>query len=60
MIDGLFYLIIGIFYLTGEPISLYLHRYRVLAVKDHSFAPCASHLQQFRLVNYQIVDMDNL
>jgi len=39
------------FYLTGKPISLHLLRYRVLAVKDHSFAPCASHLQQPRLVN---------
>ena len=29
----------------------HLLHYRVLAVKDHSFIPCASHLQQPRLVN---------
>jgi len=35
----------------GEPISQHLLRYRALAVKYHSFIPCASHLQQPRLVN---------
>ncbi len=39
------------FYHSGESISMHLLRYRVLAVKDHSFAPCALHLQQPRLVN---------
>jgi hypothetical protein len=44
-------ILIAIFLPPGEPISPHLLRYRVLAVKDHSFAPCASHLQQSRLVN---------
>jgi len=34
------------FFTKGEPILLHLLRYRVLAVKYHSFIPCASHLQQ--------------
>jgi hypothetical protein len=34
-----------IFYLTGEPISLHLLCCKAFAVKDHSFIPCASHLQ---------------
>ncbi|HHF51667.1 MAG TPA: hypothetical protein ENL46_03160 [Candidatus Aminicenantes bacterium] len=40
-----------IFYLTGEPISQHLLCYRAFAVKNHSFIPCASHLQRPRLVN---------
>jgi hypothetical protein len=31
---------------------MHLLRYRVLAVKDHSFALCALNLHQPRLVNY--------
>ena len=45
------YFIIGTFYPSGEPISLHLLCYRAFAVKDHSFMPCALHLQQPRLVN---------
>jgi hypothetical protein len=41
----------GSFYPPGEPILPHLLRYRVLAVKDHSFAPCALYLWQPRLVN---------
>jgi len=41
----------GTFYPPGEPISPYLLRYRVFAVKYHSFIPCASYLRQPRLVN---------
>jgi len=44
-------ILIDIFYSTSEPILLHLLRYRALAVKYHSFIPCASHLQQPRLVN---------
>jgi len=40
-----------IFYLSGEPISLHLLRYRAFVVKDHDIMPCALHLQQSRLVN---------
>ena len=43
--------IIGTFYPSGEPILPDLLRYRAFAVKDHSFIPCALHLQQPRLVN---------
>ena len=43
-----------IFYLIGEPILRHLLRYRVFAVKDHSFIPCALHLTQSRLVNNPI------
>ena len=43
--------IIGILYLSGEPISLHLLRYSTFAVDDHSCIPCALHLQQHRLVN---------
>ena len=43
----------AIFYLLGEPILQHLLCCRVFAVKDHSFIPCASHLQQPRLVNNQ-------
>jgi len=45
------YFIIGTSYLSGEPISPHLLRYRVFAVKDHSFIPCASYLRQPRPVN---------
>jgi len=43
--------IIGILYLSGAPILPHLLRYRAFAVDDHSCIPCASHLQQPRLVN---------
>jgi len=46
-----FILIIGILYLTGEPILLHLLRYSTFVVKDHNFMRCASHLQQAWLVN---------
>ena len=46
-----FLLIIDIFYLSGEPISVYLLRYDGLAVEYHSFARHALHLHQSRLVN---------
>jgi len=39
------------FFTKGEPILLHLLCYRALAVKYHSFIPCALHLQQPRLVN---------
>jgi len=45
------YTFIGIFYLSGEPILPHLLRYRAFAVNNHSCIPCASHLQQPRLVN---------
>jgi len=45
------------FITKGEPILLHLLRYRALAVKDHSFIPCASHLQQPRLVNKLITSL---
>ena len=62
------YFIIDIFYSTSEPILPHLLRYRVFAVKDHSFIPCALHLQQPRLVNnpgsselfIKNVDMDEI
>jgi len=38
--------IIGILYLSGEPISLHLLRYSAFVVKDHNFMRCALHLQQ--------------
>jgi len=40
------FILIAIFLPKGEPILLHLLRYRVFAVKDHDFIPCASHLQQ--------------
>ena len=43
----------GTFYPPGEPISPHLLRCSGFAVKDHSFIPCASYLQQPRLVNSQ-------
>ncbi len=43
--------IIGILYLTGEPILLHLLRYSIFVVKDHNFMRCALHLQQAWLVN---------
>jgi len=46
-----FILIIGILYLTGEPILPHLLRYSPFVVKDHNFMCCASHLQQAWLVN---------
>ena len=42
---------VGIFSPSGKPISLYLLRYSVIAVDDHSFIRCASFIQQPRLVN---------
>jgi hypothetical protein len=44
-------LYVGIFYLSGEPISLHLLCCGPIAVDDHSFMGHASHLQQPRLVN---------
>jgi len=44
---------VGIFYPSGEPISLHLLRCGPIAVDDHSFMGHASHLQQPRLVNNQ-------
>jgi len=46
-----FILIIDIFYPPGEPTLPHLLRYRVFAVKYHSFIPCALHLQKPLLVN---------
>jgi len=46
------FILIAIFYLSGEPISLYLLRYKAFAVKDHTFMPFASHLQRPRLVHH--------
>ena len=46
-----FYLKIGLFYPSGEPILLHLLPYRALAVDDHSCVPCVSHLGQPWLVN---------
>ncbi len=43
--------IIGILYLTGEPILLHLLRYSAFVVKDHNFMRCALHLQRDWLVN---------
>jgi hypothetical protein len=42
---------VGIFSPSGVPILLHLLRYSAIAVKNHSFMRCASHLQQPRLVN---------
>jgi len=44
-------LYVGIFYPSGEPISLHLLRCGPIAVVDHSFMGHASHLQQPRPVN---------
>ena len=46
-----FIIIIGILYLTGEPILLHLLCYSPFVVKDHNFMRCALHLQQAWLVN---------
>ena len=46
---AILFLYVGILYLSGEPILLHLLRYSAFAVDDH--IPCASHLQQPRLVN---------
>jgi len=46
-----FIIIIGNFYLTGEPILLHLLRYSTFVVKDHNFMRCALHLRQPRIVN---------
>jgi hypothetical protein len=46
---------IGIFYPAGEPISPHLLCYSAIAVEDHSFMRCASHLQQSRLVNNPVL-----
>jgi len=43
--------IIGTFYPPGEPISPHLLCCSGFAVKDHSFIPCALHLQQPQLVH---------
>jgi len=45
------FIFIDVFYPSGEPILPHLLRYRAFAVDDHSCIPCASHLQQPRLVN---------
>ncbi len=37
--------IIGILYLSGEPILPHLLRYSAFVVKDHNFMRCALHLQ---------------
>ena len=42
---------VGIFSPSGEPILQHLHCYSTIAVGDHSFMCCASHIQQSRLVN---------
>ena len=47
----LFHFYAGILSLSGVPILLHLLRYRAFAVEIHSCMPCASHLQQPRLVN---------
>jgi len=46
----LFLILIAIF-LLSEQAAQHLLCYRAFAVKDHSFIPCALHLQQPRLVN---------
>jgi len=48
---NLILIIIGILYLTGEPILPHLLRYSAFVVKDHNFMRCASHLRQAWLVN---------
>jgi len=39
-------ILIAIFYLSGEPILLHLLCTKAFAVKDHTFMPCALHLQR--------------
>jgi len=44
-------IIIGILYLTGEPILPHLLLYSPFVVKNHNFMRCALHLRQAWLVN---------
>jgi hypothetical protein len=45
------FILIGIFYPSGEPILLHLLRCDPFAVDNHSCMSHASHLRQTRLVN---------